>query len=315
MKKIYLIMAISSSALIANAQVFWTETFGTGCNQGQLASAFTGANGAWAISSTGTNDAFANTFFVGAQEAGNAIGACGTGCTGTVDASLHVGNVAVSLLSLVADGGASYNAGGLCSAPFNICVITNKRAESPVINCSGKTTISISFGYMENGSTTVDDASLWYSADGGTSWSLLNNMAKTGFGTCSPQGLWTAYSFALPVSANNNPTVKIGFNWTNNDDGVGTDPSFAVDDITLSTPATGIADPASSSFEIFANGNTVNVKSVEPIKLQGVYDLLGRTINSSLENNMINMESQPSGIYFVRIEMKGQVYTKKVFIK
>ena len=301
-------MAISSSALIANAQVFWTEDFGTGCTA-VLASTFSGTNGSWTLASTGTNDTYANTFFVSAQEAGNAIGACGTGCTGTIDASLHVGGA----VALTGDMGASYNAGGLCSA--TICVITNKRAESPVINCSGKTTISISFGYMENGQTTFDDASLWYSPDGGTTWSLLNNMAKTLLGSCSPQGTWTAYTFALPVSANNNPTVKIGFNWTNNDDGVGTDPSFAVDDITLSTPATGIADPASSSFEIFANGNTVNVKSVEPIKLQGVYDLLGRTITSSLENNMINMESQPSGIYFVRIEMKGQVYTKKVFIK
>ncbi len=308
-------MAIFSSTLIAHAQVFWTETFGTGCNVGQLASAYTGTNGVWTIASTGTNDSYANTFYVGAQEAGNAVGACGTGCVGTVDASLHVGSVAVPLLSLTADNGASYNAGGLCSAPFNICVITNKRAESPVINCSGKSSISISFAYMENGATILDDASLWYSADAGTTWSLLNNMAKTPLGACAPQGTWTAYSFAMPASANNNPNVKIGFNWTNNDDGAGTDPSFAVDDITLTAAATGIVDPASSSLEIFANGNTINVKSLEPVKLQGVYDVLGRTITSSLENNIINMESQPSGIYFVRIEMNGQVYTKKVFIK
>ncbi|PCH92367.1 MAG: hypothetical protein COB85_08235, partial [Bacteroidetes bacterium] len=52
---------------------------------------------------------------------------------------------------------------------------------------------------------------------------------------CSPQGTWTAFSILLPASANNNDSVKIGFNWTNNDDGVGTDPSVAIDDITLST--------------------------------------------------------------------------------
>ncbi len=315
MKKIYLIIAICSAAFFANAQVFWTETFGTGCNQGQLASAFTGANGAWTITSTGTNDPYANTFFVGAQEAGNAIGMCGTGCAGTIDATLHVGNVAITTpIVVAADNGASYNTGGVC-ASFSICVITNKRAESPIINCTGKSSINIGFGYMENGQTTIDDASLWYSADGGTTWTLLNNMAKTSFGTCSPQGMWTAYAYALPASANNNPFVKIGFNWTNNDDGAGTDPSFAVDDITLSGLSVGIADADAASLEIFSNGNMVNIKSSEAVKLKGVYDVLGRTITVSLEDNSINMETQPAGIYFVRVEVKGQVYTKKIFIK
>ena len=314
MKKIYLfIIAVFSSSSIANAQTFWTETFGTGCNQGQLASAYTGTNGAWTLASTGTNDTYANTFYVGAQEAGNAVGSCGSGCTGTVDASLHVGNVAIPAVGLVADNGASYFNGGACGVGY--CASSNRRAESPVINCSGKTSITISFAYMENGQTTMDDASLWYSADGGTTWSLLNNMAKTPFGSCSPQGQWTAYTFSLPASANNNPTVKIGFNWTNNDDGAGTDPSFAVDDITLSTVTTGVPDIASSSLEIFSAGSAVNIKSADAYKFYGVYDVLGRTITSSLENNTINLESQPSGIYFVRVEVKGQLYTKKVFIK
>ncbi len=315
MKKIYLILAICTTAFVANAQVFWTEDFGTGCNTGQLASAYTGTNGAWTIASTGTNDPFANTFFVGAQEAGNAIGMCGTGCAGTVDATLHVGNVAITTpIVVAADNGAAYNTGGVC-ASFSICVITNRRAESPIINCTGKSSITLSCGYIENGQTTIDDASLWYSADGGTTWALLDNMAKTLFGSCSPQGMWTAYSFALPASANNNPTVKIGFNWTNNDDGVGTDPSFAVDDIILSGLSVGIADVGSESLEVFATGSNVVVKSIDAVQLQGVYNVLGRTITCSLENNTINLESQPAGVYFVRVIVKGQTYTKKVFIK
>jgi hypothetical protein len=315
MKKIYLLFTLFSYTVASNAQVFWTEDFGTGCSQGQLASAYTGTNGAWTIASTGTNDATANTFYIGAQEAGNAVGACGTACVGTVDATLHVGNVAIALVSLAADGGASYFAGVAGACALGICATTNKRAESPIINCTGQSSISISFAYLENGATTLDDASLWYSADGGTTWSLLNNMAKTPLGACAPQGTWTAYSFALPASANNNATVKIGFNWTNNDDGVGTVPSFAVDDITLSTPALGVADVTVSSLDVFATGNIIKIKSLDAVKLQGVYDVLGRTISASLENNTINMEAQPSGIYFVRVEAKGQLYTKKVFIK
>jgi hypothetical protein len=194
-KKIYIIIAICTSSLLVNSQVFWTENFGTGCNQGQLASAFTGANGAWTIASTGTNDATANTFYVGAQEAGLAVGACGTGCIGTVDASLHVGNIAVAIVSLAADGGASYFSGvaGACGA-VGICATTNKRAQSPVINCTGRSTITISFNYLENGDLAIDDASLWYSVDGGTTWLLLNNMAKTS-DVCSSRNLDSLFIF------------------------------------------------------------------------------------------------------------------------
>lgn len=298
-----------TSAFIANAQVFWTEDFGTGCNTGQLASAYTGTNGAWTVASTGTNDPYANVFYIGAEEAGNAIGMCGTGCTGTVDATLHLSTA----VALTGDVGAAYFSGGFCGS--GLCAVTNTRAESPIINCTGRTSITLSCAYMENGQTTLDDASLWYSADGGTTWTLLNNMAKTALGTCAPQGMWTAYSFALPASANNNATVKIGFNWTNNDDGIGTDPSFAVDDITLSTPSVGIADATSSSVEVFANGSNVIIKSNDVVQLQGVYDVLGRTITSTLENNTVNLEAQPAGVYFVRVIVKEQVYTKKVFIK
>ena len=34
------------------AQVFWSETFGSGCNQGQLATAFSSANGSWTVTNT-----------------------------------------------------------------------------------------------------------------------------------------------------------------------------------------------------------------------------------------------------------------------
>ena len=53
----------------------------------------------------------------------------------------------------------------------------------------------------------------------------------------SGQGRWDSTSVLLPASANNNATVKIGFRWVNNDDGTGTDPSFAVDSVSLRTPA------------------------------------------------------------------------------
>lgn len=208
---------------------FWIENFNNGCTSGCLASAFISSNGVWNIASTGTNDAAANVFFVSCAENGNAVGACGSGCGG--DATLHIGNQATSPAAFF------FCPSGDCGAAYDAGLATNQvraswRAESPTINCSAYSNINVSFKYMEGGATTIDNATLWY-YDGAT-WSQLADMAKTT--VCgSGQGLWTAYSIALPASANNNPNVKIGFQWVNNDDGAGTDPSFAVDNVTLST--------------------------------------------------------------------------------
>lgn len=49
----------------------------------------------------------------------------------------------------------------------------------------------------------------------------------------SNQGVWTSYSVQLPASANENSSIQIGFNWTNNDDDDATDPSFAVDNVSI----------------------------------------------------------------------------------
>ncbi len=213
--------------------VIWTEDFQNNCASACLASGYAGTNGAWTVTNIGANDPEANEWFVSGAECGNAAGTCGSACA-TTDPSLHVGNVAVAALGLPADNGAAYNAGGLCGSFF--CVLTDKRAESPTINLTGQTNITLNFNYIENGDGALDDASLWY-FDGAT-WALLDPLAKPSLGACAPQGLWTAFSIPLPASANNNANVKIGFRWVNNDDGVGNDPSFAVDDITLTIPTT-----------------------------------------------------------------------------
>ena len=227
------------SAGAGGGGTFWTETFTNGCASNCLATGYVGGpNGPWTISSTGTNDPEGSVWYVSCAENGNAAGACGTGCAGA-DASLHVS----SNPTWAGDLGAAYEIGGWCG--IIICVSANLRAESPTINCTGKTGITLAFNYIEYGDGTNDDATLWY-YDGST-WSLLVNLAKTPCcgGACNTgsfQGQWTAYSVVLPASANNNPNVKIGFNWTNNDDGVGWDPSFAVDDITLSTALGPVSD-------------------------------------------------------------------------
>lgn len=207
---------------------FWTEDFGIGCSQNQLAGAYTGPNGAWSVSSPTSNGTSANDWFISATEAGMGAGNCGDGCISNgslTNRTLHVGSVAVGFC-FTGDCGASYNAG-----PSSGAAITDRRAESPTINCTGQTTISLAFAYMETGASPNDDASVWYFD--GVTWALLTNTPATNNSGCGGQGRWTAFTVPLPSSADNNPNVRIGFRWVNNDDGVGTDPSFAVDDITL----------------------------------------------------------------------------------
>lgn len=203
--------------------IFWTEAFSNGCASNCAATSYTGPNGAWTVASTGTNDADNNRWYISGAECGNAAGGCGSVC-GAADPSLHIGSNA----TVLGDNGAAYLAGGL---GFWF-VRTDLRAESPVINCTGKSNITLSFNYIENGQGTTDNATLWYFD--GSAWSQLVDLPKTVL--CGAQGTWTNYSITLPASADNNPNVKIGFRWVNNDDNVGTDPSFAVDDIQLNTP-------------------------------------------------------------------------------
>jgi len=228
--RICLVFAWLFSAGKVTAQVFWTETFSNGCASLCTVSSYSGGpNGPWTLSSTGTNDTHANQWYVSGSECGFNAGVCGNGC-GTTDPSLHVGNVPSSpnafFFCPTGDCGAAYDAGWGTNR-----VRTSRRAESPIIDCSGRTGIRISFNYIENGEGSSDNASLWY-FDGST-WSQIADMAKSNNSGCSGQGRWTAFSMNLPASANNNPNVKIGFNWVNNDNGSGSDPSFAVDDIQL----------------------------------------------------------------------------------
>jgi hypothetical protein len=228
MKKIISLLLLIIGVINSNidAQVFWTETFGTSGASGTHVGAYSGTHGAWTEAILSTEGGSPNPWFVSCDEAGHVVGGCGTDCAGGgYGATLHIGP---DNLFAGPDGGAMYDAGGLCSSIY--CVNTDRRAQSPTINCTGHSNIRLKFYYIENGQGTTDDGTVWYYD--GTTWSFLFNPAKTGL--CGFQGKWDTTSYLLPASANGNPNVKIGFRWVNNDDAVGTDPSFAIDSITLS---------------------------------------------------------------------------------
>jgi hypothetical protein len=319
MKKLFSAFILLLAGTSSYAQTFWTEDFGTGCNRGQAASSYTGTNGPWTITATGTNDAYANSWYVSATCAGTGAGNCSSSCisAGATNASLHVSNIDIivpSFLTANADTGASYFSGGLCG--FGYCAATNRRAESPLINCSGKSNISVSFLYLENGSGTSDDASLCYSADGGTTWTTIDPLAKT-TGSCSSAGQWTSLAVTLPASANNNSAVKLGFKWVNNDDGTGTDPSFAVDDIVLSqSSGTGIASYSGPGISLFSKGNgmiQVNENGLA-YKIMGIYNVLGEETKFTQTDNILHLEQATPGIYFITLDINGTRVVNKILL-
>ncbi len=226
MKLFSFLISLGLFTNISFGQIAYFEDFGTGCTTGTLATTF-----GWTVTNTGLNQATANIWYVSANERGVGAGNCGIGCGGTESRTLHLGPAPAA----GGDVGAAYLETDPFFCSFGFCAITDRRVESPTIDCSGISAIPLTFDYIENGEGTNDDCTVWYSANNGGTWTLLDNPPKTAL--CGGgQGLWATRNLVLPASANNNPTVKIGFRWVNNGNGVGTDPSFAVDNIQVGIP-------------------------------------------------------------------------------
>lgn len=203
--------------------VIWAEDFdnngGAGSNWGVLDEA------------NGTQGDIPSQWWISDLEAGTAVGTCGT--SGGGDKTLHVSTCSC----YIGDVGAAYEIGaGFCGLFPGVCPIADKRSYSNPIVTTGITGMTLSFQYMEGGEGLIDDATVIYSIDNGATWLILDNPAKTAVSCAGGQGLWTAYTFPLPVACENITTLRIGFRWVNNDGG-GVDPSFAVDDITITTPS------------------------------------------------------------------------------
>jgi Secretion system C-terminal sorting domain/Reelin subrepeat B len=187
----------------------WTEDFDGTANWGTL------------NQDIGSQGSTANIWYISNTEANGNVGTCGF--SGGGDQSLHLGSTTLG------DLGAAYDAGGWGTG------VTNRRSQSQNINTTGISNMTLNFAYMERGEGSNDNCVLEYSINGGSTWIQLVDLAKTPL-TCNPQGIWTPYSILLPASCENITNLRIGFRWYNNDDGAGSDPSFAVDDITITTP-------------------------------------------------------------------------------
>ena len=179
---------------------------------------------AWTLNtSTGANGADPNFWTISDNEGGVAPGGCGAGSNG--DATLHVTSV------FNPNGGAAYDAGGLCGVLF--CPLTNAAAESGNIATTGATNLVLTYDFIGGGQGLTDNASSLYSVNGGTAFTSLDASLKSTNTGCGGQGRWLSRGYNLPVACNGLTDFRLRFNWTNNDDGVGTDPSFALNNVLL----------------------------------------------------------------------------------
>ena len=202
---------------------------------------------------TGVNGADPNFWQIDDDEGGVAPPGCAI--AGNGNRTLHVASVFCPTC------GASYDAGGLCGILF--CPETNSRAESPVFSTAGLANLTLSFDYIAQGYALIDNASVWF--DAGSGWTVLVPSLKSAM-CIGGQGQWTAASIPLPAAVENQASVRIAFNWTNNDDGVGTDPSVAIDNVRVFAPTAGLAlvVTAPAENEVFTVPGTSVTGTVNP---------------------------------------------------
>lgn len=184
----------------------------------------------WTINvSSGINGVDANAWVISDAEGGVAPGGCGVASNG--NKTLHVGCQGMWCQG----SGATYNAGdgglGFIDAE------TNKRALfASNINTQNSQNLSLQFDYIGVGQPGFDFGTILYSLNGGNTWNVLQTIASAP--TCgNGQGQWTHLSLTLPASCANISTLRIGFQWENDNDGAGTDPSLAINNVKITSPA------------------------------------------------------------------------------
>lgn len=214
--KSFLVLSMLSINFIFHSQnVIWQDDFEN--------------PGTWILNSPiGPNGLDANSWFISDAEGGVTPGNCGI--AGNGNKTLHVGCQGAWCVG----AGATYNAGD--GGLGFIDATTNKRAYNNVnINTMNTGNLNLSFDYIGIGQPGADFGNVVYSVDGGSNWSVLQviNAATT---CASGQGLWSSVVALLPASCSNISTLRIGFEWHNDNDGAGSDPSLAINNLKITSP-------------------------------------------------------------------------------
>jgi hypothetical protein len=202
---------------------------------------------AWTLNAvSGANGIDANIWVISDAEGGVAAGNCGV--AGNGNKTLHVGCQGAWCVG----SGATYNAGdggfGLIDAT------TNKRAfTSTNINTMNTGVLNLSFDYIGIGQPGADFGNVVYSLDGGSNWSVLQ-VINSGTTCASGQGLWSSVVALLPAGCSNISTLRIGFEWHNDNDGTGSDPSLAINNVKITSP---VQPSVTASYMLSSNATCI----------------------------------------------------------
>ena len=257
---------------------------------------------------TGNNDINANVWEISDAEGGVTPPGCGMANNG--NKTLHVTCQGITCLGT----GAIYFAGddGMLGQPAE----TNIRAAlvAPVVT-TGETQLELVFDWIGVGEANADYAELEYSVDGGTSWTSIwsqtpGNVCGTG------QGEWKEESVLLPVGAENQADLRFAFNWRNDNNATGTDPSFAVNNLRLYSNAfagTTTADFTTPSFNICVNDCiNFNDASVGTNISAWNWTFNGATTPTSTDQNPTNICYPTAGTYDVTLSITDDNGTDNV---
>lgn len=207
---------------------------------------FDGTAGDWDLTlQPGTNGADANIWVISDEEGGVTPPDCGV--AGNGNNTLHVGCQGAFCIGT----GAVYNAGD--GGAGTIFAETDIRAAyTTPISTVGETGLEFVFDWIGVGDANNDFVEIEYSIDGGATWDVL--WTQSPGATCGGgQGEWAEETVPLPVAAEDEADLRFAFHWVNNNDGVGSDPSFAVNNLRLfaaGTPSGPTANFTASSTNI-----------------------------------------------------------------
>ncbi len=229
--------------LAAGSHTVNVTTTGGGGTQTAFTDNFDGAQ-QWTLNTTiGFQDVESNIWIIDDEESWN--GVCGSGNTVTTgDKTMHV--YCNSQFCPFIGTGAIYDTGGgiLSDTQTDKFSFTTNN-----ISTTGLTNIHVKFGWRGVGQTDLDYAQLRYSINGGTNWIDLPTKYQG-------QDNWACADVTLPVTCENITTLKIAYRWINNNDGAGTDPTFAVDDVLVTGTGGGSACAGNATFSITGGSGT-----------------------------------------------------------
>jgi hypothetical protein len=305
-RSLFTILFLLYLAKSSFSQTYWTEDFGNGagCNQAQAAIAYSGTNGNWTISQTDGNGANANEWYISATSSNNGAGICDLSCPSSNNQTLHIGNVPTSpsafLFCPTGDCGAAYD-------ESDTTVKTSIRIESPVIDLTGLSSLKMSFIYLLKGQAGFDYGRLWFFD--GVNWVADTIPPQTS--GCVFNATWNYIVVDLPSFANNNPNFKMGFEWKNNGDGIGSDPSFAIDNIRVAQSFASVnTETEKLPFTYSISENKVNfLFSGNANHRLELYDLTGKLLTSVTDQSTIHLFNK--GIYLITVWINDKQYVIK----